>query len=263
MLCLCLSDNLDTCTDWTSSAVSRVEISVQRILCDQQAISGQFSYLLSHESSNVRQTAHPETESCRPSTPHRLFPDSSIARLDVGVHGSPLASIEASDDAIRRTIVVQTSTTFTKKSCNGWCSCACHVKRSARTPMPFRRFLGALFVGYSGLPVITPACNERSCRNRARPVVQLDYHFPSWFLARILAISMSMSPAVGIEGTLRMPRMVAWSSSIWRLARTGQLEAIQTMFSDGRASPYDVNAYGQSALHVSRVHNATSLSLLL
>ncbi|KAI9672491.1 MAG: hypothetical protein M1817_003257 [Caeruleum heppii] len=46
-----------------------------------------------------------------------------------------------------------------------------------------------------------------------------------------------------------MPRMVDWSSKLWRFSSENNREGIQRLFSQGAASPWDVNAYGESALH--------------
>lgn len=236
------------------SAVSRVELGVQKIFGDQQEVIAQLASLLSGDSPGFRQLTQADHQDDW--TPHRLFPDSSIARLDQVKTMKSMSTIGVSDHAMHQTVVVRAFNARMLKRCNSWCSCVCHIRRSLRTPQIFRRALGALFIGYSGLPIINAACNERNCRNRARTLVQLDYHFPTWFLARKLSISMSTSLVLGIEGTLSMPRMVSWSSPLWRMARMGRIDVIQMMFSEGKASPFDVNAYGQSALHVGIVDRA-------
>ncbi|KAG6360834.1 hypothetical protein INS49_011901 [Diaporthe citri] len=43
--------------------------------------------------------------------------------------------------------------------------------------------------------------------------------------------------------------MVNWVTPLWQYSAQGDIIAIQMLFSSGRASPVDVNAYGQSALH--------------
>ena len=112
---------------------------------------------------------------------------------------------------------------------------------------------GLLFVGYSGLPILSPACTEKSCRwpSTNKSSIGITYYFPVWFVARILSVSLSFTLLSGPEMSLRMPRVVQRDSAIWDFAETGNTEGMQMMFAEGMASPYDVGGYGQSALHVS------------
>jgi hypothetical protein len=134
--------------------------------------------------------------------------------------------------------------------CSRWCSCACHRQRTIRLSNRMRTALGGLFVSYAGLPVFTPSCSETTCSRKSAPRVDITYHFPAWLLARVLSLHLSLSPLAGLELSLRMPRMVGWATPLWRDSALGDTQAIQVLFSHGRASPFDVNAYGQSALHV-------------
>ena len=46
--------------------------------------------------------------------------------------------------------------------------------------------------------------------------------------------------------------MVDWTTPLGQDSIRGDIKAIQRLFATGKASPYDVNTYGQSSLHVSR-----------
>src|SRR5436190_6471874 len=63
--------------------------------------------------------------------------------------------------------VIQLRAGCYRKTCRPWCSCCCHVRKSVKMPHSLRGFLGSLFVGYSGVPFVTPPCNERQCSRRS------------------------------------------------------------------------------------------------
>jgi hypothetical protein len=43
---------------------------------------------------------------------------------------------------------------FPRTTCTPWCSCSCHRETRLRTPRMLEQFIGSLFIGYSGLPVL-------------------------------------------------------------------------------------------------------------
>lgn len=155
------------------------------------------------------------------------------------------------------TVEVRTSfagTSSGARSCKKWCSCVCHKQNHLKFSTPLTYVLGSLFVGYSGLPVSTPPCNEHSCLRRAIPALEFSYYFPGWFLARSLLMSLKLVPLAGPELTLRMPRLIRWTTkeaNLFHSARAGKLEAIQSMFTGGIVTPFDVTlSLGESALFV-------------
>jgi hypothetical protein len=155
------------------------------------------------------------------------------------------------------TVEIRTSCAGSRnRSCNKWCSCVCHKHNYLKLSTPLDYVLGSLFVGYSGLPISTPACSEHSCLRRAIPSMELSYYFPRWFLARSIFMSLKVVPLVGPELTLRTPRLIRWTSkeaNLFHLAMAGNIRGIQSMFSDGTATPFDVTlSSGKSALFVSR-----------
>lgn len=227
------------------STLNRVDLEIQRIStqisAQQEASSNNLTILLAALSSQS------------PTNQPKLFPNSSLNRLAAHNDGFPHNQLSTSSGTSGQHSLVA----FTVRPrgfrdiCKTWCSCACHSQGKLRTPQRLRGVLGSLFVGYSGMPGLTPACDDRTCRRRASLAMDLVYYFPVWFLSRAFALNFSLTTFGGPELMVRMPRMVSWGTPLWRLARDGDLPNVQILFSKGVASPYDVNAYGQSALHVS------------
>ncbi|KAL8821908.1 MAG: hypothetical protein Q9223_000138 [Gallowayella weberi] len=138
-------------------------------------------------------------------------------------------------------------------ACQTWCSCACHAKTVLRTTR--RNGLGSLSISYSGLPWVTPQCDQKACRSRSLPTVALTIRFPSWFWTRNLSPSFAYSPLEGpYVNYLQFPRTVSWVSSLWRHGLDGNIPAIQDLFSRGLASPNDVQGLGGSVLHYAADH---------
>lgn len=185
-----------------------------------------------------------------------LFPNSSVARLldhhvDPGKPDShsPLAGGLVNRN-IPSSIQIKAQARTYKRNCKPWCSCVCHKQRALRNPEWLRKVVGGLFIGYTGLPVLAAACNESTCQQRSAPSIEITYHFPVWFLARVLSLNMTLSTFGGPELNLRMPRMVSWATPLWRISFAGDRKGLREIFAKRKGSPFDVNAYGQSALHV-------------
>ena len=50
-----------------------------------------------------------------------------------------------------------------RSNCHSGCRCICHVSQKAATPGFMDRVLGQLFVGYSGLPILSSKCDKKNC----------------------------------------------------------------------------------------------------
>lgn len=246
------------------STVSRVELSIQRISADHALTSNVMAQML-NQLNMANLQSPPRIVQDSATEGHRLFPESSITRLEMNqaelgdapaldrrnMMASARGCLQASRGRRPSEVICITAQNWHYGlTCLSWCSCICHKRTSLRLPRSLRLVLGNLFVGYSGLPLITPKCNERSCRRRSAPLIDINYYFPTWFFARAVAMSVTIS-SFGISQSIRMPRMLDWSSPLWQYARIDELSGVQTLFSSGRASPFDINAYGRSALHVS------------
>ena len=132
------------------------------------------------------------------------------------------------------------------KKCSLWCSCVCHSRKIFFVPSPF----GTLSGSFSGLPLVTRRCTERSCQNPEGPSGSIVYRFPSWFWSRLIAITLKYVPICGPEINVRFPREVT-PSKLYLLAMHGDIQGVKTLFTEGVASPWDVNGNGSSVLYVS------------
>ncbi len=59
---------------------------------------------------------------------------------------------------------------------------------------------------------------------------------------------MHYTPLDGLRFNLRTPRVAPWSHQMWNYAKGGDLQAIQKMFAQGKASPFDVNPKHRNVL---------------
>lgn len=124
--------------------------------------------------------------------------------------------------------------------CRTGCICVCHRRYHLKTPQALNRFIGSLFVGYSGLPLSTPPCSEVSCQRRSALTTQITYSFPSWFLRRRISMNLLCTPLDGPMLSLRFPRLVSSTSKIFDYASLGNVAGMKFLFQTGQASPYDV-----------------------
>jgi hypothetical protein len=160
--------------------------------------------------------------------------------------------------AASSTIRVQTSVYESKKCGPGLCGCQCHkVSRYQHHPY-VAALLGSLFVGYSGVPLLSQRkCNLKSCLRQKGGFIKATYYFPTWLpgFSRMLAFMDKWNSLEGHEFSLKMPQVVPSSAEIFVLAQKGNVKGMQMLFSGGKASLHDVSAgEGRSALHVRKVH---------
>jgi hypothetical protein len=224
--------------------LTRVELSLQRIATQHEEDAALLSTLLISFCGSQAQTLVYPIGNQNQAPPLEALAPSELPQEGVTVSSAPLS------ESTRRALISVAACHRFNYLCKQWCSCACHCKTNVRTPQPLRAVMGLLFVGYTGLPVFTPSCDDKSCRRRVAPSIDITYYFPAWFLSRALALSFTVSTSAGPYLNLRMPRIVGWGSALWSSSRAGDLGQVQLLFAQGIASPYDINAYGQSALHV-------------
>ena len=91
----------------------------------------------------------------------------------------------------------------------------------------------------------------------------MTVQFPAWFWKRYLSSSFAYTPIRGPEINVKLPRTVSWVSSLWRHGLEGNLRAVQDLFSQGLASPWDVQALGGSLLHYATDHGHWDLCKFL
>jgi hypothetical protein len=139
--------------------------------------------------------------------------------------------------------------TASRSNCPRWCSCICHKPSRLNSPRLLNEVFGTMSVGYVGVPLFSSPCNEKRCKPRPSASARITYQFPSWIMARAVSMLVS-SKTAGPELQLRTLRIINPNSDIFRLAITGDVNGMKSMFKDGLASIYDIDNRRWSLLHV-------------
>ena len=140
-------------------------------------------------------------------------------------------------------------------SCRSGCPCSCHVQTTSSTPGIIDRMFGQMFVGYAGLPFLSPKCNIGSCEKSQAAHVSLEYWFPLGFVwSQIVRFRLTYQPSVGPQFELSSLRRVPDSAQCVNFALNGNIEGLKDLFRRGLASPRDVSTTrGYSVLRVCQV----------
>jgi ankyrin repeat protein len=127
-------------------------------------------------------------------------------------------------------------------ACRSGCPCACHLEQKASTPALLNRVLGQLFVGYAGLPVLSPKCNIEACQKSRASQISLEYWFPlAFFSSTIVRMQVGYQPNIGTLLQLDTLRRVPDSAQCVNFALNGNIEGLKYLFSHSLASPRDVS----------------------
>jgi len=137
-------------------------------------------------------------------------------------------------------------------ACRPGCPCACHSQIKSATPGLADRVMGQLFVGYTGLPLISRKCDTEICRKSQTPSVSLEYWFPLGFVwSQIFRLQMTYQSNVGPQFELQSLRRVPDSAQCVNFALNGNVDGLKDLFIRGLASPRDVSSTrGYSILRV-------------
>jgi hypothetical protein len=123
------------------------------------------------------------------------------------------------------------------------CPCACHTQRKSSSPSFVDRVLGQTFVGYAGLPVISPKCNNTSCEKPQGPCVSVEYWFLLGFCwSQIVRLQVGYRQNVGQQFNLTTLRRVPDTAQCMEFALKGDIEGLKGLFKRGLASPWDVSS---------------------
>ena len=153
--------------------------------------------------------------------------------------------LQAASTTHQSDFVEETSPVFIKEQCTAWCSCDCHARSMTRLPWLMETIIGKVSLQYAGR---RPPCNEFHCHRSLGPPLKVFYQLPKYIMSRYIFMVMQYAPLSGPEFLLRMPRMVSWSHGLWDYVRNGDVSAVQKLFAEGKASPYDLNPGGSNAL---------------
>ena len=164
-------------------------------------------------------------------------------------HGTPdIGDTPRKDNALQNS---QKSEVFSNtnpqglKRCELWCDCKCHVRWTFKCPWVLETVTGRINVQYTGQQ---PECSKAQCKRTSTAPLRITYHLPKYLLNRNVTMTIHYSPLEGPTFALHVPRVTAWAHMYWNYANSGDLPAIQNMFAQGRASPYDLNLIGCNAL---------------
>ena len=147
-----------------------------------------------------------------------------------------------------------------RPKCVDWCSCNCHARRSFRSPWVLKTIFGQFFVEYTANG---SECNDHGCRHLPSSSLYMTYHLPHYLMTRYIVIAMQFISPDGPKVSLRVPKVMDWPHALFKYANAGDVEAIQALFSNGEASPYDVNPRGTSALTYAAAHSHPRVGKLL
>ena len=146
------------------------------------------------------------------------------------------------------------------QECPAWCSCRCHQRRVFKSPWILDSVLGTLQIHFTGG---RPDCSEYRCRRSDKAPTSILYRFPRYLLSRYVAMTMHWAVLDGPKYSLSIPRVTDWSHIYWNYCVQGNLEAIQKLFSAGKASALDLNLIGGNALIYNAVRGNLRLTTFL
>ena len=136
-------------------------------------------------------------------------------------------------------------------ACDSACHCLCHESTHGRSPQLLDKFLGILFWGYCGLPIIRKRCDVASCRRRRGLRFGMSYYFPAWFVEKKLELTFRSMPLGTPQISIKMASIVSNGALIFKYTHNKDLAGIQSLFSQGLAAPSDAGHLdGCTALHV-------------
>ena len=126
--------------------------------------------------------------------------------------------------------------------CTSKCTCICHRRIAQRSSKRLQYFFGSLFLGYSGIPIITPACDSASCISRSSPVLRVMYIFPPWMVSRAILSTAKVSTSQGLELNIRMSHAISPSSRIFNFSVKGNVDGMRDLLQRRVGSPYDLDS---------------------
>lgn len=152
-----------------------------------------------------------------------------------------------------------------RRQCRSYCGCACHAPTRFNSPRMLQAVVGSLFVGYSGIPRVSPACNDDDCVASKEAFVQINYMFPQWLVARMVSAAMRFSAQSGPELSLRTLNVRNPEATIFKAAWENDAVAVNHLLENGEASVMDIaHGLGHTPLHLAVIRsNVEVISVLM
>lgn len=104
------------------------------------------------------------------------------------------------------------------------------------------RVLGQLFIGYTGLPYLSPKCNDERCVKSGVRKISIEYWFPLGFLSStIVRMQAGYQPNIGSLFQLQTLNSVPDNAQCVNFTLNGNIEGLKYLLSNGLASPRDIS----------------------
>ncbi|EGX48127.1 hypothetical protein AOL_s00081g123 [Orbilia oligospora ATCC 24927] len=137
--------------------------------------------------------------------------------------------------------------------CDPLCKCVCHRRRNIQSPSILSKLVGDLFIGYNGIPSISPSCTIRNCSRDRSGNMRVQYAFPKWLLTKMLSVHVRVSqcPEVLIKtwNVRCYNDLKSWENPFYMVGRA-DLEGLSRLFQEGKASSKDIDSNaGHSLIH--------------
>lgn len=125
--------------------------------------------------------------------------------------------------------------------CRSGCTCVCHKERKSSGSF-LNKVFGQVFVGYAGLPFISPKCDITDCEKAQVPFVSAEYWFPLGFCwSKIIQLQVIFQPSFGPRFNISTFRSVPDTAACVEFALHGNIDGLKCLFARGEASPWDVS----------------------
>lgn len=137
-------------------------------------------------------------------------------------------------------------------NCFSNCHCKCHRRYNVKTPQLASSFLGRVSLYYTGTGGDPSQCSSEMCRAYKGFTIRLSYSAPRWLWLRMVHIICS---SVGDpKFILSTPRIISQDSSIFEMARLGDVYRMKKAFSNNWASPLVITEHGETLIQET-IHN--------
>lgn len=135
--------------------------------------------------------------------------------------------------------------------CNAFCNCNCHKDHFIASPSWARSLVGVVLISWSGV-LGRPICSNRYCQRSEGQILRINYYFPRWFIQRVVFLGHQYTRLENHRIHIRISRVIPYDSPVWFTAAKCDIDGMQSLFSTGIASPFDVTENGINLLYVSK-----------
>jgi ankyrin repeat protein len=154
--------------------------------------------------------------------------------------------------------------------CDDECRCCCHSRRSWNTPKYWgtsrvlQSVIGSLFLGYTGLPVLSTQCDSEICRTNRTTSIHVRYMFPTWLFYRTLDVAIKSSTASPFQLNVVVRPRVRWSrTNLFGMIDAKDFEGVQQYVLANPASVHAVwDRIASSPLHYAVTSGSIDINII-